>query len=637
MQSVSLTGKKILIDPGHGNNTSGSIGKNGTKEKTVNLAVARILKKLLEKQGASVYLTREEDDSSSWFAKLSTRDELTRRCLLRDSLVPDLFVSIHHNGSEDGSRKVNIGKTFYAARDAGASLDAAQCINSEFTELLGLGPSQLLCGNYFILRNPKVPTLIGEPSYLSHPAMERLFHDSAALELEAIAYFRGIVKWFALGVPKISGFSIDFVNGMVTATISSEIPLDPLLTSLFFDGTRLNGKICQNGYTAALPFPLTNGTHTFNCIAGNINGNFSTSKSFPYTIDRPAETLIAAVEKQPAGSLVRLRITALDSYGYPVHNGTKVLQKDQGAAYTENGVVNFYIPAGQTAKSVDITCGSITLQPTIPAGLNGLQPFQGFISSIDSNFKTTACLISIAVLDVAPDRSGFFSFTLPDTGLDISATFTAAGFLDTTEILSRGKVNLIQLTPAAQGVLIGKKIIIDPEFGGAESGGISTCGVRACDITRKYAYETAGLLQKYGGEVRLARQEDHTVHVTERVLTAENYSAEMYIIIRSDSLNQLPYISYYPGSKLGKKIAEKMAIEWHKVSGDSAAVLEEFAYVMQQTQCPAVTLSLGPLGVFDPLNHKISQNLAKAILNGLIDFYLETKKTPNGQLNSIGR
>jgi N-acetylmuramoyl-L-alanine amidase len=622
-QSVSLTGKKILIDPGHGNNTSGSIGKFGTKEKDVNLAVARLLKKMLEKQGASVYLTREDDDSTLWFAKLNTREELSRRCLIRDSITPDLFVSLHHNGSEHGSRKVNNSKTFYAAGDAGASLDAAQFINKEFTELLGLGPSSLLCGNYFVLRNSKVPTLLGEPSYLSHPAMERLLHDSTALNLEASAYFRGIVNWIAPGVPKVTGFSIDSVDGSVTAIISSETPLDPLLTNLFCDGTRLNGMVCQNGYTAALQVPLSNGIHTFKCRAGNTNGNLSMIGSFSDTIDRPAWSLIATVEKQPVGALVRLRVSVLDCYGFPVLNGTKVLQKDQDTAYTADGVAYFYIPVSQTTKLIDITCGNVTTQITIPAGLDGLVPFQGFISSSDAKFKIPTSLMSISGTRYALDRCGFFSINPADTSSHITATFTAAGFLDTTESLSRGKVNLIKLTPCAQGVMIGKKIIIDPEFGGTESGGINRSGIRACDITRKCAYETVGLLQMYGGEVCLARQDDRTIHITERVFTAENHAAEMYIIIRSDSVKQSPYISYYYGSTLGKKIAEKMAIEWQKVSGDSATVLEEFSLVMQQTQCPAVTLSLCPLNVLDPLDHKNSQKIAQTVLNGLTDFYLE--------------
>jgi hypothetical protein len=78
---------------------------------------------------------------------------------------------------------------------------------------------------------------------------------------------------------------------------------------------------------------------------------------------------------------------------------------------------------------------------------------------------------------------------------------------------------------------------------------------------------------------------------------------------------------------LGKKIAEKMAFEWHKVSRDSALILEEHALVMQQTQCPAVTLSLCPLNVLDPLSTKKPLKIAETVINGLIDFYLETALT----------
>ena len=44
--SVLYSGKKIVIDPGHGGNDAGAIGPTGVMEKTVTLNVARELRKL---------------------------------------------------------------------------------------------------------------------------------------------------------------------------------------------------------------------------------------------------------------------------------------------------------------------------------------------------------------------------------------------------------------------------------------------------------------------------------------------------------------------------------------------------------------------------------------------------------------
>jgi N-acetylmuramoyl-L-alanine amidase len=626
LPSVTLTGKKICLDPGHGNRTSGAVGLYGTKEKDVNLAVARMLKTLLERRGAAVYLTREADTTTRWPANLSGREDLGRRCRFRDSLAPDLFVSIHHNGTEDGSRDVNVAKMFYAMEDAGASLDAANCINVEFSELLGLGPSLLLCGNFFILRSPTVPTVLGEASYLSHPAIERLLRDSAALHLEATAYFRGIVKWFALGVPKITAFSVDTAGGSVTAAIAGETPLDPLLTGIYCNGTRLQGKVIDNGYSAALPVPLTNKVNVFECVAGNGSGNRATTTRFSYTVDRPAGTLAAAIENQPVGSVARLRITALDTYGYPVKNGTPVVQNGHDTALTEDGIALFYVPVADTARSVDMACGKVMVHPVIPPGYRGPPPLQGFVASkeaasSDASCTLPACLVSIDGKSVPTDRNGFFSCLLTDTNTDISAVVTAAGFIDTAVTLNILKVNRIRLSPRAHGILFGKRIFIDPEFGGAETGGISAKGIRACDISRKIAYTTAGMLREYGAEVLLARELDHTIHPTERVFSAENIAAEVYIVIRSDSLRISPYIAISPGSTLGQQLAVHLSREWGKLSDDPVAILEEPAFVLQQTQCPAVAVSFCPLPSLDPLYSGNAQKIAKTVCNGLIDFF----------------
>jgi N-acetylmuramoyl-L-alanine amidase len=624
--AVSLAGKKILIDPGHGNASSGAVGINGTKEKDVNFKVACILKKLLENQGATVYMTRISDTAGWWSVNFTNREDLDKRRALRDSLCPDLFLSIHHNGSDNGSPDTNGSKTYYAMGDAGASLDAAQYINREFTELLGLGKSLLLSGNFYILRNTKVPAVLGEPCYLSNPVMERLLCDTASLKLEATAYFRGIIRWFSAGVPKITGFTIDSANGMVTAIVKSETRLDTQFTNIFLDETRLNGKICENGYTAGFNPPLKNECHNVKCTAGNINGNLSTCAELSFIVDRPVKTLISSVENTPVLNSARLFITALDRYGYPVRNGTRILLGKQSVAYTENGVARFYIPVADTAKTVDISCGGVTIHPFIPEGFHRLPDIQGFISSSDTNFKISTGIISIGDTNYSTDQNGFFSIELFDTGLQMQASFCAPGFINSAAALYRNKINQIKLYPRAQGILIGKRIVIDPEFGGAEPGGLNNYGVRACDLTRKLSLELEGLLRQHGADVHLTREDDRTIHVTERVALSEKYSAEVYLIIRSDSIQKVPYVSYLPGSRLGEKISEKISFEWNQITGNSASICEESAYVMRQTRCPSAVISLSPINIEKLFESNLYKKIAVVVLNGLIDYYKETSR-----------
>src|SRR5690625_7058559 len=59
--SLPLSGKTIVIDPGHGGPDGGAVGKDQTHEKEISLLVALKLRDYLQQSGALVYLTREED------------------------------------------------------------------------------------------------------------------------------------------------------------------------------------------------------------------------------------------------------------------------------------------------------------------------------------------------------------------------------------------------------------------------------------------------------------------------------------------------------------------------------------------------------------------------------------------------
>lgn len=92
----------IVLDPGHGGNDPGAVGKGGLKEKDVALAIARQAKSILEDQKkAVVILTRKEDK----YLPLETR------AWIANSKDADLFVSIHANAHPD--RKVRGVETYY--------------------------------------------------------------------------------------------------------------------------------------------------------------------------------------------------------------------------------------------------------------------------------------------------------------------------------------------------------------------------------------------------------------------------------------------------------------------------------------------------------------------------------------------
>jgi len=94
---------KVVIDAGHGGNDPGAIGKNGLKEKDVNLDIAKKLSNLLRQEGVETVLTRTNDR----FIPLSTRVNIANRS------GADLFISIHSNANR--SRSLSGFEVYYVA------------------------------------------------------------------------------------------------------------------------------------------------------------------------------------------------------------------------------------------------------------------------------------------------------------------------------------------------------------------------------------------------------------------------------------------------------------------------------------------------------------------------------------------
>jgi N-acetylmuramoyl-L-alanine amidase len=94
--ALGLKVRTVVIDPGHGGHDPGAIGPTGLKEKDVTLAIAKALKRKIEREGrefgiSRVVLTRETDR----FIPLEERTAIARK------ENADLFISIHCNAARD--------------------------------------------------------------------------------------------------------------------------------------------------------------------------------------------------------------------------------------------------------------------------------------------------------------------------------------------------------------------------------------------------------------------------------------------------------------------------------------------------------------------------------------------------------
>jgi len=609
-----------MLDPGHGNANGGAYGSAGTIERDINLQVAMYLKRMLEEKGATVYTIRDNTNSSWWNDSMGYVGDLAMRCRIRDSIQPDLFLSIHHNGNADGNKAENIPKVFYPVADPGASLDIAQYINKAFTERLGLGTSELYCANYYVLRDPSVPTVLGEASYLSNTIMERLLNDTNVLKYEAKTYLEGICAWVEGGLVSIGSLAFDTSTGMLTIEIKSDSVIDPMLTQVHFNGNKLPGTLQENKYKVRVPDNIPNGKQRFTVIAMNRNGHSSMKKLLPVIINREPADMNIISNCRESDQIVKITVTVIDNHGCAIIDSTEVVC-DRDTAYTIKGEALFYLQKDDVVDSLMFSCMSIVKKAKIGIVQDSVQSIQGFVYADSNETPVADCCVQNASSVTFTDRSGFFSLLEKDVLQDSRIHLSANGYKDTIIHLTGGFVKSIVLSPVASGTLFGKRIVIDPEFGGTETGGINKHGIRASDKNQAIAKHLAAVLERSGANVTMARNDDRTVTLTDRLEVAEKHNAQCYIIIRTDSVTTNPELVICQRSTYGRQIAESMKSHWKKFTGETVPIREEVSFILQQTRCPAIVLSLCKYDGKQVVDSKKNGLIEKMVVEGLSEYF----------------
>jgi len=219
----------IAIDPGHGGRDPGAVGKLGTKEKDVTLAIAKELKKQIDRApGYKAVMTRSSDQ----YVVLRQRVKRARE------QQADLFISLHadsfHNAKVEGASVYALslrGASSEAARwiakkenasdlvggirldnkdDMVASvlLDLSQTVTIQDSLELGdqvlselqtvgkLNNRRVQQAGFAVLKAPDVPSILVETAFLSNPKEERRLRSHAHQKRLAKAVFEGVKKHF---------------------------------------------------------------------------------------------------------------------------------------------------------------------------------------------------------------------------------------------------------------------------------------------------------------------------------------------------------------------------------------------------------------------------------------------------------
>ncbi len=186
-ETYPLSGKSILLDPGHGGKDPGAISYSGKYEKYVNMEVTLKLKSILESMGAKVYMTRTGD-------YYITNKERGR---MADKLNADILLSIHHN-SLNNSDYFGLS-TYYNTRnykDPRYGYDLAEAIYLNAITVNGVYRDGILDRNYEVLRETNTPAALIEIGFMSNPQEEINIHNESFQDIMAEKIAAGIVDYF---------------------------------------------------------------------------------------------------------------------------------------------------------------------------------------------------------------------------------------------------------------------------------------------------------------------------------------------------------------------------------------------------------------------------------------------------------
>lgn len=174
-----LEGIRVCLDPGH-HPDRGAVGPRGFEERESVLLLAREVARQLEKEGAKVSLTREEEG-----LPLKERHARIR------ALKPDLVLSLHNNSVGDGqdARKCHGTQTFYLHP---WSKPFAEAVHQAMVREMETSDRGCIKRNLYIPRYLGCPVILVEPEYIILPGQEKRFMDSKYRERLAGALVEGI-------------------------------------------------------------------------------------------------------------------------------------------------------------------------------------------------------------------------------------------------------------------------------------------------------------------------------------------------------------------------------------------------------------------------------------------------------------
>ncbi len=183
LPQTPVAGKHIVLDPGHGGVDLGAVGPTGLFEKEVSLDIAFMLRDLLQKGGARVYMTRETDELI----------HISDRVNFANQRNGDIFISIHLNAFVNGMAR-GIETFYYSNPEESSQL--ATFIQASLVDEIQLLDRDVKRERFATLVGLKMPGVLVEVAFITNPEEEALLRTKEFRYRAAEAIYRGILLYF---------------------------------------------------------------------------------------------------------------------------------------------------------------------------------------------------------------------------------------------------------------------------------------------------------------------------------------------------------------------------------------------------------------------------------------------------------
>lgn len=201
VQTVALpvSNKVIVLDAGHGKPDEGAQSSTGTTEAETNLKIALKVQSLLEQSGATVILTRSDDeaiyDLDSKTLKQKKISDIHNRVKIGNEAQADIFVSIHLN--KIPQEQYWGWQCFYKEGNE-QSIKLAKSLQENLNESIQKENKRVAMKleNVYIMKHVEIPISIVECGFLSNKEEEKLLLEDSYQDKLAWGIYNGIIDYF---------------------------------------------------------------------------------------------------------------------------------------------------------------------------------------------------------------------------------------------------------------------------------------------------------------------------------------------------------------------------------------------------------------------------------------------------------